>query len=169
MSWWARFWRPSHRRVESLHDVGEGRVEITGRVERAEETLVDPVDGSECVALEYRAWPPSALFGLDGATAHAGRAFELQARQSVDFVVVDGDARVLVRAGGGDDVGQMHRELIAKYGVQLRTEVDIIPTGSLVHVAGYVKFSRASGAGSPMRADPYNAIIQAEQFWLSAA
>ena len=166
MSWWRRFWRPSHRRVESLYDVGEGRVELAGRVERAEETLVDPIDGRDCVALDYRAWPPSSLVGIDGATAHAGRAFQLQARQSVDFVVVEGDARVLVRAAGGDDVGHLHQQLLAKYGVGLRAEVDLIPTGVDVRVAGHVKFSRASGEGSPMRAEPYNAIVVAERFWL---
>jgi hypothetical protein len=163
--WLGRLWRRRYRRIEALRSLERGRVEVQGRVEMLD-ALHDPLDGEACVAIEYRAWPPSTIsMGVDGATAHAGRAFQVGARQAVDFVIADETGRVLVRPAVGQDVSELHRDLVDRYGVGLRAETEHVPIGARVRVAGRVSFVR--GAGSPLRAEPYVAVIEADRFWLA--
>jgi hypothetical protein len=163
--WLRRLWRP-YEPVSELGALATGdalRVEIEGRVE-AVTSLRDPVNGEACVAVSYQAWPPATTLGMDGATAHAGRAYQVDARQAVDFVLVDGGSQVLVRTDPGEDVVALHQELLARYGVALRTEVDTVRVGQRLRVAGQVVHRR--GAGTPHRELPYCAIVRAERIRL---
>lgn len=152
------------RRVPFVADWGElprGRVELEGVVE-AIEPLVDPIGGEACVAMEYRAWPPSTTPGMDGTVG--GRAFQLEARQAVEFFLRNGEERVLVRPEGGSDVAELHRELLRTYGVNLRTDVRIVPPHAVVRVVGTL--GAVPSGGSPMRTEPFRATLVAERFWL---
>lgn len=163
--WLGRLWPRRYDRVPHLRQIRTGRVEIAGRVEPLE-TLDDPLTGETCVAIEYRAWPPSTTVGMDGATVHAGRAFQLDARQAVEFVLVDTTGRVLVRPPPGEDIDELHRELLHRFGVGLRAETSHVPGGARIRVAGRVSFAR-SRRGSPLREEPYVAIVEADRFWLA--
>ncbi len=161
--WLQRLWRP-HRPVEDLASLASGdvgRVEIEGRVE-AMGHLTDPLTGATCVALEYRAWPPATTVGLDGATSHGGRAYQVNARQAVEFVLVDGQAQVLVQPDPGEDVAGLHERLLERYGVGLRCETEVVVIGQRLRVAGKV-IHRAGGPGTPHRELPYGAIVRAER------
>ncbi len=164
MGWLSRLWRRRYRAVADLARLGQGRVEVEGRVEPLE-VLRDPLDGRACVAIEYRAWPPATTVGMDGATAHNSRAFQIEARQAVDFVLSNGRSRVLVHVDAGEDLSSLHRDLLERYGVQLRSEVEIIDVGSEVRVEGVVKTVR-SASTSPHRSEPWAGEIQAERLWL---
>lgn len=160
--WLQRLWRP-YQPVEDLASLAGGserRVEIEGRVE-AVGHLVDPLTGDECVALEYRAWPPATTLGMDGANAHAGRAYQVNAREAVEFVLTDGHAQVLVQPERGEDVAGLHERLVAQYGVGLRAETEVVVVGQRLRVAGAV-VHRSEGA-APHRELPYGAIVRAER------
>jgi hypothetical protein len=161
--------RSSFRRYRAVGDLAalQGlariRVEIEGDVESID-TLDDPIAGRTCVAMDYRAWPPSTTLGMDGATAYGSRAYQVNARQAVDFVLSDGRSRVLVQVSQGEDIGGLHRRLLERFGVGLRAEVDTVPVGARVRVAGRLTHSRS--IGSPHRAAPYSAVVRADRFWV---
>jgi hypothetical protein len=163
MRWLGRLWPRRYRRMETLREIHDGKVRVAGRVE-ALGTIDDPLTGEACVAIEYRAWPPSTTLGMDGGTTHAGRAFQLDSRQAVEFVLVDETASILVRPAAGEDVAALHRELLQRYGVGLRAETNLLSPGTHILVEGRVTFVRGE-VGSPMRADPYAAVLEAERFW----
>ncbi|MCX4243840.1 hypothetical protein [Paraliomyxa miuraensis] len=161
--WLQTLWQP-HQRVGELAALVSStarRVEIEGRVE-ALTSLRNPVSGEPCVALEYRAWPPSTTLGMDGATAHAGRAYQVNARQAVDFVLEEGGVRVLVHTDHGEDLAALHRSLLERYGVSLRAECDALVVGQRLLVTGTVEHRRSS-VGTPHRELPYSAIVRAER------
>jgi len=157
--WLHRLLRP-YRVVDNWAKLGLGRVELFGVVESLE-TLSDPLHGQAAVVVVYRAWPPSSMVGMDGATAHSSRAFEVRARQAVDFLLTQGQQRIVVRADPGDSVDTLHRDLLARYGVALRAEIEIIRPGDRLVVMGRV-LERYGSSGSPMRSDPYLAAVAAE-------
>ncbi len=160
--WLRRLWRP-YEAVAELGALVTGtalRVEIEGSVEPLG-TLVDPVSGEACVAVSYRAWPPATTLGMDGATAHAGRAYQVNARQAVDFVLSDGSSHVLVTTDPGEDVGALHQRLLERYGVGLRAETDIVQVGQRLRVAGHVV--HRGGRNTPHRELPYCAIVRVER------
>jgi hypothetical protein len=148
--------------VEDWNALPRGRVELAGVVE-AIDALSDPLSGEACVAIEYRAWPPSTTPGMDGTVG--GRAFEVQARQAVEFFLRNGEARILVRPETGSDIAELHRDLLRRYGVNLRADVRIVPPHAMVRVVGTAR-AVAPGA-SPMRAEPFRATLTAERIWLS--
>lgn len=160
--WLQRLWRP-YEPVEELGSLVTGvasRVEIEGSVEPIQ-SLIDPVSGEACVAVSYRAWPPATTLGMDGATAHAGRAYQINARQAVDFVLADGGSHVLVNTDPGEDVGSLHESLLDRYGVGLRAETDIVRVGQRLRVAGQVV--HRGGRSTPHRELPYCAIVRAQR------
>lgn len=126
--------------------------------------LHDPCSGDACVAVDYRAWPPSTTLGIDGGTAHNGRAYQLAARQAVDFQLREGPVSVLVRVDYGEDVAALHRRLQERFGVGLRAETEVVTPGARVGVAGRVRARESFG--SPHRSAPYTLAIDAERFWL---
>lgn len=164
MSWLSRLSRRRYSVIQELGEIREGRVEIEGVVDIIE-PLHDPLEGERCIAIDYRAWPPSTTLGLDGGSAFDARAFQIEARQSVDFLLTDGTTRVLIRAEGGRDVAELHRELLERYGVGLRAETRLLQPGVRARVAGQVESARAAG-GSPHREEPYAAIVKADRFWV---
>jgi hypothetical protein len=163
--WLGRLWPRRYRRVELLRQVREGRIQVAGRVEPLE-TIEDPLTGEPCVAVEYRAWPPSTTLGMDGGTQHAGRAFQVDARQAVEFVLTDETASILVQPARGEDVEMLHRDLLQRYGVGLRAETHRVCVGAQIRLEGRVIFVRGD-KGSPLREDPYTAIVEADRFWLA--
>lgn len=165
MGWLDRLRGPKYRPVTRVDDLGRGRVELRG-VARAEDGAVrDPVSGADCVAVEYKAWPPSTTVGIDGGTSFNARAYEVTARQSVNFLLRLGEHDVLVRVPpGSDDVARVHASLIDRFGVGLRTETNTVPDGVVVRVEGKV-VQGAANRGSPHRADPWVATVVAERFW----
>jgi hypothetical protein len=162
MSWYDRLLRRVPF-VDDWNTLPQGRVALEGVVEVIE-ALADPISGDPCVAMEYRAWPPSTTLGMDGSSTVGGRAFELQARQAVEFALRKGAERILVRPDAGTDVAEMHRDLLRQYGVNLRAEVRLVPPQATVRVVGTLRAS-ATGA-SPMRTEPFRATVVAERFWL---
>lgn len=126
------------------------------------EPLVDPLHGEPCVAIEYRAWPPSTTVGLNGGTMYNTRAFQVSEVQMVSFILLQRHERILVRVFEGTDVAAVHRELLDQYGVGLRAEVDVIVPGTRVRVAGTIESSQPH-QGSPMRMDPFRATLRAER------
>jgi hypothetical protein len=150
--------------VGELGSVPSGEtVEFEGIVE-ALEVLRDPVEDEACVAMEYRVSPPSTTVGIDGATSHNSRAFELSAHQAVEFVVREEHSRVLVQPRRGQDVGALHLELLERYGVQLRVEVVALRPGAKVRVVGRVAHRRTERV-SPWRTDAYAVVVAADNFW----
>lgn len=141
-----------------------GVCELEGVV-RALEVIVDPVDGTRCVALDYRAWPPSTTVGVDGAAVVGDRAFQVAAAQTVEFMLEASGRSVLVRPQPGEDVAAIHRALEAQYGFNLRTEVQCVSPGDHVVVRGKVVHVTPPG-GSPHRADPHRAVVEAQQIRL---
>ncbi len=161
----ARLWR-RYQPLESLAevlDLAGDRVEVQGFADPVA-PLQDPLTDEVCVAIDYRAWPPSTTIGIDGATAHNGRAYQLMARQAVDFALTEGPVSVLVRVDNGEDVGQLHRRLLEQFGVGLRAETDTVATGARIRVAGRVE--RLEQMGSPHRTEPHTIAIVADRFWL---
>ncbi len=142
-----------------------GPVEVRGTV-RALETLEDPVDGTRCVALDYRAWPPSTTAGVDGAAVVGDRAFQVGSQQAVEFLLEAGGKSVLVRPERGDDVAARHASLEAQYGINLRTEIHRVCSGDEVRVRGRVVHVTPVG-GDPHRVDPYRAVVEAERIRLA--
>lgn len=148
------------RVVDDLGAIGRGRVQITGRVEALSQ-LVDPVDGHPCVALEYQASPPS-LLGAQG-TESPYRAFSVEARQAVDFVLTDGTHRVLVRVTERqDDVSAIHRHLADEYGLRLKVAVRRLVVGDTVHVVGRAEEPTTTSA---YRSPAFCAALRAERIW----
>lgn len=149
-------------RLGELTALDPGRVEIEGVVESIE-LLENPLDGTHCVAMDYRAWPPSTTLGMDGATSYGSRAYQVNAREATHFVLRDTATRVLVQVDQGDDVGGLHRRMLEQFGVNLRAEVDMIVVGAPVRVAG--KLTHTGTRGSPHRSESYSAVVRAERFW----
>jgi len=146
-------------RVLDWDQIELGPVELVGTV-RALDLLEDPVGGEGCVAIEYRAWPPSTTAGVDGAAVVGDRAFQIVAAQAVEFSLEAQGRSVLVRPRSGGDVAARHRALQAQYGIGLRTEVECIRPGDDVVVRGRVVHLTPSG-GSPHRSDPHRAVLEA--------
>lgn len=164
--WLQRLWRP-YQPVARLSELATGRsnrVEVQGRVEPLE-LLRDPVSGEDCVVIEYRAWPPSTTIGMDGATSHNSRAYQVNARQAADFVLVGDGARVLVRTDPGEDLEALHQRLIERYGVDLRAESEMVHAGQRLSVSGRVEH-RMGASRTPHRDLPYDAVVQAERIRL---
>ncbi|MCA9595489.1 MAG: hypothetical protein KC776_19375 [Myxococcales bacterium] len=155
-------WLPWRRpRRLPMARVSSGRVEIEGEVE-ALATLPDPVSGRVCVALEYEAAPPSAL-SVTGVP-HSTRAYTITAHQAVDFVLTDGDCRVLVKVPREqDDVARVHAHLTAEHGLALRVAVATIEPGERVVVVGRVVDQDPKS--TPYRSVHYRAIVHAERFF----
>lgn len=144
-----------------------GVFEVEGVV-RALEVIEDPIGGTRCVALEYRAWPPSTTVGVDGAAVVGDRAFQVAATQAVEFTLEALGRSVLIRPQSGEDVAAMHQALEAQYGFNLRTQVHCICPGDEVIVRGKVVHVTPPG-GSPHRSDPHCAVIEALQMRLRGA
>ncbi|MEZ4452834.1 MAG: hypothetical protein R3B09_25455 [Nannocystaceae bacterium] len=161
------FRRSRPRQVVDFVDLcGDGlhpgdRIELAGRVE-AQGTVVDPIGDLECVAIEYRAWPQPTTIGIDGAPVGA-RAFHLTCHHAADFVLERHGARIYVRVDRGRDVAAIHGDLVGRYGVGLRSEVRRIVDGDEVRLVGAIE--RLRGGASPLRDDPYLAVIAAERLW----
>ncbi|MEZ4381174.1 MAG: hypothetical protein R3A79_07485 [Nannocystaceae bacterium] len=169
MSLWRRLFRRSRPlRVDDYGELAgatlrdEQLVELTGEIE-ALESIVDPIAGGRFVVLEYGAWPQSTTPGIDGASPTASSAFQLTCHQATDFVLVKGGKRLLIRVDRGRDVGELHGELIDRYGLSLRAEAHGIRGGDRVRVLGAIE--RLAAVGSPMRGDPYLAVIAAQRIW----
>ncbi len=141
-----------------------GVFEVEGVV-RALELIVDPVDGTRCVALDYRAWPPSTTSGVGGAAVVGDRAFQVVAAQAVEFMLEAQGRSVLIRPQHGEDVAARHRALEEQYGFTLRTEVQCVCAGDEVIVRGKVVHVTPPG-GSPHRSEPHRAVIEAQQIRL---
>ena len=154
-----------YRSIPTLGDLttlGTCRVEVEGVVESID-LLENPLDGSPCVAMDYRAWPPSTTLGMDGGTSYGSRAYQVNARAATHFVLRDATARVLVQVDPGEDIGGLHRRMLEQFGVGLRAEVDTIVVGSRVRVAG--ELVHTTTRGSPHRSESYTAVIRADRFW----
>ncbi len=159
-----RLFGRSYQPVANPRELVAGqRVELRGYA-KPTEPLHDPLDSRAAVALEYRAWPPSTTVGVDGATAHNNRAFQVLATQAVDFALEHGGVQVLVKVQRGEDVADRHVALVEHYGVGLRAEAEIIAAGARVVVQGCVQVGHDAGA-SPHRSDPWAAVVRADQFW----
>lgn len=143
--------------------MGGDRVEVEGFADPVGR-LEDPLSGGRCVAIDYRAWPPSTTIGIDGATAHNGRAYQLAAQQAVDFTLTDGPISVLVRVDTGKSVDALHTRLLEQFGVGLRAETDTVVSGARIRVAGRV--DRIPQAGSPHRTAPQTISLVADRFWV---
>lgn len=158
------------RRYRSVSDLGtlqafdRARVEIEGEVELLE-ALDDPIGGRSCAAMDYRAWPPSTTMGIDGGTTYGSRAYQVNARQAVDFVLSDGHGRVLVQVSGGEDIAGLHRRLLERFGVGLRAEVDTVEAGTRLKVAG--RLTHTARRGSPHRSASWTAVVRADRFWVA--
>lgn len=168
VSLWRRLFSRSRPRL--IADFGElagecevgGLIDVAGEIE-AIDTIVDPIAGEECVAMEYRAWPQSTTAGIDGASPSHSRAFQLTCHHAADFVLRRAGKRILVRVDRGRDVASLHQELLGRYGLGLRSEIRRLHDGDQVRVIGPIE--RLGGAGSPLRADPYLAIVVAQRLW----
>lgn len=165
MSLWQHLWPPRPRRLEHLSDIlGAGRDELVtfhGCVELLE-AIHDPVSGEAAVAIDYRAAPPHSVVGVGGALSVVSRTFHVARQQAVDFLVADGPHRVLVCVDRGTDLLEFHRDLLARHGVNLRTERALVRPGARVCVIGRRLGSRAT---SPLRDEPYLALVRAQRFW----
>lgn len=155
-----RRYRPVAR-LSDLLDMDGSRVEIEGYAEPVR-SIEDPLTGKACVAIDYRAWPPSTTIGIDGATAHNGRAYQLAARQTADFVLTEGPVTVRVLVDEGEDVMGLHERLLERFGVGLRAETDNVPIGARIRVSGVVQ-AEPQGA-SPHRSAPHTITLRAERF-----
>ncbi len=155
-------WLPWRRvRRVALSQVTPGRIQIEGEVE-ALATLTNPASGRPCVAIEYEAAPPSAL-SVTGVP-HSTRAYTITARQAVDFVLTDGDCRVLVQVPDEqDDVTRVHAHMQKEHGLALRVAVAAIVPGQRVAVVG--RALNQDTLRSPYRSIHYGAIVRAERFW----
>lgn len=146
-----------------LLDLAGERVELEGHADPVR-PLEDPLSQTPCVAIEYRAWPPSTTLGIDGGTSHNGRAYQLATRQATDFVFTEGPISVLVLVDVGEDVNGLHDRLRNKFGVGLRSETDYVAVGSRLRVAGRVQ--KTGQGGSPHRSQPHTITVRADRFWL---
>lgn len=164
LSWLRRLWRPyvAVEDLGSLPATAASRVELVGTVE-AVESLHDPIDGQACVAIVYHAWPPSAALGMDGASAHNSRAYQINAQQARDFVLSDGTSQVLIRVDAGEDLEALHRRLLDQHGMTLRCETEVVALGERVRIWGRVEH-RSAGPGARHRELPYVAIVRADKF-----
>lgn len=165
MTLWQRLWPPRPRPIDRLSDLlatsRDELVTLTGRVEPLE-PIFDPVSGEAAVAVAYRAAPQSSVIGVAGALSVVARAFHVSCQQATDFVVSDGPHRVLVCVDRGSDVTAVHRDLVARYGVGLHTDRALVRPDAHVRVIG-LRLARL--ATSPLRAEPYLAVIRAQRFW----
>lgn len=148
------------RFVEDWSTLSRGLVELEGTV-RVLEPLVDPLSGDLGVAVEYRAWPPSTMIGVDGAAA---QAFLVRASAATDFLLERDGVQVLVVPAKGEDIEASHRELTALYGVNLEARSTLVVAGDRVRVVGVVE--HVTPIGSPHRTEPYRAVLRAKRFWL---
>lgn len=168
VSLWRRLWPPRPLRLCDLPEIlaaeRDALVQLTGRVE-ALEPIFDPVSGEVAVAIEYRAVPQSNVVGVAGALSVLSRAFVFTCQQATDFIVREGGHRVLVRVEPGSDLGEVHREMLSRHGVGLHTERALVRPDARVCVVG-----RRVGAvaASPLREEPYLAVVQAQRFWVSS-
>jgi hypothetical protein len=167
VSLWTRLWAPDRpRHLAALGELAavrpQERVELDGVVEMLE-ALTCPVTGAAAVAIEYRAWPQSSMPGIDGLGAQHSRAFQVRRQQAADFLLRDGGQCVLVRVDRGQDVVAMHRELLARHGVGLRSEQHLIGAGARVRVVG--RLEARGPASSPHRSEAHLAVVQAQRFW----
>ncbi len=169
MNLWRRLFRRSRPLVIedfgalAAIDVPPGKtLEVAGSIE-ALETLIDPLSGEPCVALDYGAWPPSTNVGIDGASTTSSRAFEITCHQAVDFLLCREGKRVHVRVDRGRDVVGLHNELLQRHGVSLCAETEPICAGDRVRVIGVL--DPLGGAGSPHRSSPDVAVIRAQRIW----
>ncbi|MBL4689434.1 MAG: hypothetical protein JKY37_32895 [Nannocystaceae bacterium] len=167
-SLFARLFRRYHSvtTLSALLDMAGDRVEIEGFADPVAR-LEDPLSGERCVAIEYRAWPPSTTLGIDGGSGHNGRAYQLAAQQAVDFTLTDGPISVLVRVDAGKSVDALHTRLLEQFGVGLRAETDTVATGAKIRVAGRV--DRVPHGGSPHRTAPQTISLVADRFWVVEA
>ncbi len=110
---------------------------VIGRVE-ALSTLPEPLTGEPCIAIEYRASPPSVL-SVTGIP-HSTRAYTVTARQSADFMLSDGTVTLRVDASEltNQDVGELHAHLLAEHGLGLEVSIATILPGDQVKVRGRV-------------------------------
>jgi hypothetical protein len=151
-------WRPL-RRVTDFSELPARRVEVEGIAE-ALDTLIHPITGEPCIALEYSAAPPSVL-SVHGAP-HSARAFTVKAIQAVDFVLFDGTRRLLVRVGADqDDVALVHEHLLEQHGLRLRVEIGTIRAGARVLVRGR---AMPGQLGPAYRSLDYVGELHAESF-----
>ncbi len=164
MAWFDRIFRRVPL-VRNWDELAVGPVELEGTV-RGLELLTDPVDGRRCVAMEYRAWPPSTTLGVDGAAVIGDRAFQVGVAQAVEFLLESKGVSLLVRPQQGQDVAARHRALTDQYGLNLRTEVHCVGPGEQIRVRGRVVHVSPPG-GSPHRSDPYRAVVEAERIRLA--
>jgi hypothetical protein len=166
---WQRFLPRRPRAIDRLSDLlatsRDELVTLHGRVEPLD-PIFDPVSGEAAVAIDYRAAPQSSVVGVAGALSIVARAFHVSCQQATDFIVTDGPHRVLVCVDRGADVVAVHRDLVARYGVGLHTDRSLVRPDAAVRVIG-----RRVGtlATSPLRDEPYLAVIRAQRFWLSDA
>lgn len=150
-------------RVTDWDQLEVGPAELAGSVQALEE-IKDPVGGTRCVVLEYRAWPPSTTAGVDGAAVVGDRAFQVSALQAVEFLLQSRGRTVLVRPRPGEDIVARHAALEARYGISLRTEVQHVAAGDDVVVRGRVVHVTPT---SPHRTEPYKAVLEAESIRLA--
>lgn len=146
--------------IEDWSSLSKGLVELEGTVGMIE-PLIDPLTGDSAVAVEYRAWPPSTMIGVDGAAA---QAFLVRASAAAEFLLEHDGMQLLVVPPKGDDIEASHRELLATYGVNVEVRSTLVVAGDRVRVVGTV--DHVNPIGSPHRADPYRAVIRAKRFWL---
>lgn len=162
--WLRKFW-PQYVAIRDLAELGGdqfGRVQIEGTADTTE-PLLDPVQGRPGIGIVYKAWPPSTTLGMDGATSHNSRAYEVSAQQSCDFELSDGRSRVLVRVNRGEDLAALHQRLLDQHGVSLRVETEVVEVGERVRIWGRVEH-RAGGPSGRHRELPYVAIVRADRF-----
>ncbi len=145
-------------RVTDWDQLEIGPAELTGSVQALDD-FQDPLEGVRCVVLEYLAWPPSTTAGVAGAAVVGDRAFQVSAMQAAEFLLQSRGRTVLVRPLFGEDVAARHHALEARYGINLRTEVRRVVAGDDVVVRGRVVHLPAS---SPHRAEPYEAVLEAD-------
>jgi hypothetical protein len=155
-------WLPWRRvRRVALSGVTPGRVQIEGEVE-ALATFTDPASGRACVAIEYEAAPPSAL--SVAGVPHSTRAYTITAHQAVDFVLTDGESRVLIQVPKDqDDVARVHAHMEREHGLALRVALAAVEPGQRVAVIG--RAINQDTLGSPYRSIQYRAVVRAERFW----
>lgn len=140
------------RRIAAIteHDTW---VELEGEVE-ALTLLRDPLDGQDAVLLDYRARRPGLArryFGVHdvGAT--------IEGQQGTNFVLRDASGSALIEVEPGGDIGQLHRRLLAEFGVDLLADSDRVSPGDRIRVRGRVRVQ--SRDSSPHRRDPWSVTV----------
>lgn len=148
---------PYQRRQIAAIQHGDTRVELHGEVE-ALELLVDPVDGTAAVLIEYHAQRPGSanrLFGLDEVAAEIGGC------QATNFVLRDASGAALIEVDRGADIAQLHRRLREEFGVGLEVRVEHVVPGATVVLRGRVR--ALADHGSPHRREPWAVIVTLDE------